>query len=117
MLEELKTGSIVVGLKQLRKALKDGIARTVFLARNADPRLVEPVETQCRELGIPCISVKTMAELGQACGIDVGAAAAAIAQVIAAIIWSQRNSLAIPGYNISWVPSDILGKEENHAYF
>ena len=77
MLGELKTGSIVVGLKQLRKALKDGTARTVFLDRNADPRLVEPVETQCRELGIPCVYVETMDELGEACGIDVGAAAAA----------------------------------------
>ena len=44
MLEELKTGSTVVGLKQLRKVLKDGTVQKVFLARNAEPRLVEPIE-------------------------------------------------------------------------
>lgn len=77
MLEELKTGPIVVGLKQLRKALKDDSVRKVFLARNAEPRLVEPIEAQCREMGIECVWVESMAELGTACGIEVGAAAAA----------------------------------------
>ena len=78
MLEELKTGSIVVGLKQLRKALKEGAVRKVFLARDAEPRLVEPIESQCGEADIPCTWVETMDELGAACGIDVGAAAAAL---------------------------------------
>lgn len=78
MLEELKTGPIVVGLKQLRKALKDGGVRKVFLARNAEPRLVEPIEAQCRQEAIACEWVETMSELGAACGIDVGAAAAAV---------------------------------------
>lgn len=77
MLEELKTSPSVVGLKQLRKALRDNAAQTVFLAKNADPRLVEPIEAQCREQQIPCVWVETMSELGDACGIDVGAAAAA----------------------------------------
>ena len=77
MLEELKTGPIVVGLKQLRKALKDDGVRKVFLARDAEPRLIEPIETQCREKDIPVTWVETMAELGAACGIEVGAAAAA----------------------------------------
>ena len=77
MLEELKTGPIVVGLKQLRKALKDDGVRKVYLARNAEPRLVEPIEAQCREKDIPVAWVETMAELGAACGIEVGAAAAA----------------------------------------
>ena len=78
MLEELKTGPIVVGLKQLRKALKDGTVRKVFLARNAEPRLVEPIEAQCHEMEIPCVWVETMAELGAACGIEVGAAVAVL---------------------------------------
>lgn len=78
MLEELKTGSTVVGLKQLRKVLKDGTVQKVYLARNADPRLVTPIETLCQEKNVPCIWVETMAQLGTACGIDVGAAAAAL---------------------------------------
>ena len=77
MLEELKQGPIVVGLKQLRKALKDQAAKKVFLARDADPRLTAPVEDQCGMDGIEVVWVSTMAELGAACGIEVGAAAAA----------------------------------------
>ncbi len=78
MLEELRQGPAVVGLKQLRKALRDGAARKVFLARDADARLVEPVEAQCAAQGVECVWTASMAELGAACGIEVGAAAAAI---------------------------------------
>jgi len=78
MLEELKRGPVVVGLKQLRKALKDGAARKVFLARDADAHLVEPVEAQCAAQGVECVWCASMDELGAACGIEVGAAAAAL---------------------------------------
>ena len=76
MLEELKQGPIVVGLKQLKKALKDHAAQKVFLARDAESRLTAPIEAQCETDGIAVVWV-TMAELGAACGIEVGAAAAA----------------------------------------
>ena len=39
MLEELKTAKKVVGIKQLRRALKDRSAKLVFLAKDADPAL------------------------------------------------------------------------------
>ena len=68
---------IVVGVKQLRKALLNGHARCVFLAENADPQLTEPLACQCEEKKIPITWVPTMADLGRACGIEVGAAAAA----------------------------------------
>ena len=38
MLEELKAGSRVVGAKQTRRALKDGHAKRVYMAKDADPR-------------------------------------------------------------------------------
>ena len=78
MLQALKTAKKVVGIKQLKKALKEGIAQTVFLAQDADPQLTAPIAALCQANGVTCLPVKTMAELGQACGIDVGAAAAAI---------------------------------------
>lgn len=77
MLEELKQGPIVVGLKQIRKALKDGAAKKVFLSRDAETRLTGPIEAQCQQDGIDLVWVPTMAELGAACGIEVGSAAAA----------------------------------------
>ena len=68
---------IVVGAKQLRKALSSGRAQRVFLAENADPAITEPLAQMCETNSIPCIWVASMADLGRACGIEVGAAAAA----------------------------------------
>ncbi len=68
---------VVVGAKQLRKALVSGSAQQVYLAKNADPALTEPIAELCREQCVPFAWVKSMTELGQACGIEVGAAAAA----------------------------------------
>ena len=68
---------MVVGAKQLRKALASGSARRVYLARNADPAITEPLAALCRENGVSCAWVKTMKDLGEAAGIEVGAAAAA----------------------------------------
>ena len=73
------TGSkFVVGSKQLRKALNSGRARCVFLAENADPQITEPLAQICEDNKIPITWVRSMADLGRACGIEVGAAAAAV---------------------------------------
>lgn len=68
---------IVVGAKQLRKALLKGRASRVFLAKDADPAITEPIEVLCQQYGVPCARVCSMTELGKQCGIEVGAAAAA----------------------------------------
>ena len=77
-LAELAGKRVVVGAKQLRKALEKGAARCVFLAENADPALTEPLEQRCKAAGVPCRWVRSMQDLGNACGIEVGAAAAAV---------------------------------------
>lgn len=77
-LQLLRKSKTAVGAKQLRKALNSGKAKAVFLAKNADFTLTEPIEAICLQSGIPCTWVESMNELGQACGIEVGAAAAAI---------------------------------------
>ena len=69
---------VIVGAKQLRKALLQGRARRVYLARNADPAITEPIEALCQQNHVLCAWVSSMADLGRACGIDVGAAAAAV---------------------------------------
>ena len=68
----------MVGSKQLRKALQAGRAECVFLAENADPAITDPIAEMCGKLHIQITWVRTMAELGRACGIEVGAAAAAV---------------------------------------
>ena len=78
MLEQLNTEKKVVGIKQLRRSLKDGAVLCAFAAENADPKLTEPLEEMCKQLDVAFVWVPTMQELGKACGISVGAAAAGI---------------------------------------
>ena len=77
MLSQLHNRQIVVGSKQLRKALKAGRATLVLLARNADPAITEPIEAMCQQNSVEVAWVQNMMDLGHACGIEVGAAAAA----------------------------------------
>ena len=74
----LSQKKLAVGAKQLRKALHNGKASQVFLARNADPAITEPLLALCQHKSVAFAWVKSMTDLGQACGIEVGAAAAAI---------------------------------------
>ena len=77
-LEEISRHKVVVGAKQLRKALVAGRAQRVFLAENADPAITEPIEALCKEKSVAYAWVKSMTDLGRACGIEVGAATAAV---------------------------------------
>ncbi len=76
-LAELAGKRFVVGAKQLRKALKNGTVLRVFLAENADPAITEPIVALCQLNDVSYTWIRTMQDLGRACGIEVGAAAAA----------------------------------------
>lgn len=76
-LSKLAGKKTVVGAKQLRKALISHRATAVYLAANADPNLTLPLSELSKENGIPFFWVRSMQDLGRACGIEVGAAAAA----------------------------------------
>lgn len=56
MLEELSCENRVVGLKQTRRLLAAGHAGRVFLAKDADPALVEPLLAACRAVGVPAVT-------------------------------------------------------------
>ena len=77
MLTKLEQAGKVVGVKQVRRALKEGRATGIYLARNADPALTQPLERQAQEQGVEVHWTDTMKALGHACGIAVGAAVAA----------------------------------------
>lgn len=67
-----------VGAKQTAKAVSKGIAETVFIAADADPRVTGDIVQMCEDTGIPVETIESMQVLGKACGIAVGAAAAAL---------------------------------------
>ena len=68
---------MLVGAKQIRKALTSGNAHRVYFACNAHPAIIEPLVALCRQNGVSYAWVKSMKDLGEAAGIEVGAAAAA----------------------------------------
>ncbi|HEY8346874.1 MAG TPA: ribosomal L7Ae/L30e/S12e/Gadd45 family protein [Symbiobacteriaceae bacterium] len=78
-LERLKAArKKTVGTKQTVKALEKGKTRVVYVARDAEEHVTRDVIQLAREKGLELIMVDSMAALGKACGIEVGAAAAAI---------------------------------------
>ncbi len=78
MLTQLTASEKVVGAKQVKRALKDGRAKKLFWAENADPRVLQPLIQEAVRSGVPLQQIGSMKELGEACGIAVGAAVAAL---------------------------------------
>ena len=77
MLTELENAAKVVGVKQVRRALANGRVKRLYLAKDADPQLTQPLERQAAETGAEVIWADAMKALGRACGIAVGTAVAA----------------------------------------
>jgi len=78
VLELLKRKEKVVGIKQTRKAAEQGKLEAVFIANDADQRVVGPIKQICEENQITVYSTETMKMLGKAAGIDVGASVVGI---------------------------------------
>lgn len=78
MIPELSGTNKVVGAKQVKRALRDGRAARLFMAIDADPRLLQPLVQDAVNRQVPVSQVPTMKELGASCGIAVGAAVAVL---------------------------------------
>ncbi|HHT01282.1 MAG TPA: 50S ribosomal protein L7Ae-like protein [Firmicutes bacterium] len=73
--ERLKSARrLSIGTKQSTKAVLRGEAKVVFVAQDADERVVKDLVQLCVEKGVEIVYVPSMRELGRACGIEVGAA-------------------------------------------
>lgn len=66
----------VVGVKQSARAIREGRASRLFLACDADTMVTDRVRQVCGAL--PVVEDYTMAQLGHACGIAVGASVVAL---------------------------------------
>lgn len=71
-----------VGSKQTLKAVQQGVAKVVYIAKDAQSHVVNPIIQACSLKNIPVVRVDEMLELGNACGIEVGCAAASIVEEI-----------------------------------
>lgn len=72
------TGEKVVGIKQTAKALKNNLGSKLYIAKDADIKLLEPILKLAADRSLEIEEVETMKELGVLCGIDVSAATALI---------------------------------------
>ena len=80
-MQELKLShKRIVGLKQTVKAIKNGNAKKVYVAEDADDFIKQSVLDACSGKSLQIIYIKNMKELGDACGIDIGASTAAIVE-------------------------------------
>ncbi|UOQ49462.1 50S ribosomal protein L7ae-like protein [Gracilibacillus caseinilyticus] len=70
----------IIGTKQVLKAIKNGYAKEVIIASDADPHITSKITQVASDHQVPCFFVDSMKKLGKACGIDVGAATVAIKQ-------------------------------------
>jgi large subunit ribosomal protein L7A len=66
----------IVGTKQTLKAVEKDKVQVVFIARDAEEHVVRPLIKACQDKGLEIVFVDTMQQLGQICGIQIGAAAA-----------------------------------------
>jgi len=74
-LESLGTARKTVGAKQTLKAMKRNEVTQLYIANDCDEQVAAPLLTLAVEMGIATDRNYTMAELGLACRIKVGAAA------------------------------------------
>jgi large subunit ribosomal protein L7A len=77
-LEMLQTAKKIVGVKQVTKGVERDLVQVVYIAQDAEQRLVEPLRTLCSRKKVAIETTLTMAELGRLCSIEVGAAAVAV---------------------------------------
>jgi len=77
-LARLKRERRAVGARQTLRALHRGVAQVVYVARDADPAVTRPIVELSQRMAVELVYVDNMHTLGRACGIDVGASAAAL---------------------------------------
>lgn len=78
-MEMLKAAaSKAVGTKAVLRALNAGQAACVFVASDIDTFLYQKVTRACAEANVPVSRVESNRELGRACGLKIGCAAAAV---------------------------------------
>ncbi|MCS1352528.1 50S ribosomal protein L7ae-like protein [Mechercharimyces sp. CAU 1602] len=73
--------SCLIGTKQTKKAIEQGKALEVIVARDAEPHITQGIVQMCEDHKVQLQFVDSMKKLGKACGIEVGAATVAILSI------------------------------------
>ena len=78
MLIKLRQDEKVVGVKQVKRAISNSKAEVVFIALDADKNVTDEIVKLSKEKEVHIQYVEKMQDLGEACGIDINAAVAAL---------------------------------------
>lgn len=78
MISKLIDHDKIVGAKQVKKALQNEELEIVFIAEDADKNVTDEIARTCKTKDVQVVYVENMRQLGDACGIDVNAAVAAL---------------------------------------
>jgi large subunit ribosomal protein L7A len=78
MVSRLDDDNKIVGTKQVKRAINNEDVEIVYIAKDADGKIIDEIIKTCDEKQIEIIYVDTMEELGSLCKIDVNAATAAL---------------------------------------
>lgn len=70
--------SYVAGIKATEKAVLNGLAHKVFIAIDAEERVVRALRELCKKQSVQVECELTVRELGKFCGLRVGAGACAV---------------------------------------
>lgn len=74
-----ETGKIKKGSNEATKAIERGIAQLVLIGSDVEPaEIVMHLGALCEEKKIPYLFINKQNDIGAACGLEVGSAAAAI---------------------------------------
>lgn len=76
MITEAEKSNLIVGYKQVLRALKANSCRKLFLTEDCSQNIYDTLKSEAGETEI--VMVPTMRDLGNMCGIDVPASCAAI---------------------------------------
>ncbi|MCL2322395.1 MAG: ribosomal L7Ae/L30e/S12e/Gadd45 family protein [Oscillospiraceae bacterium] len=69
-------GKKVIGVKQSLRSMENGFGETLYVANDADNKLIAPLIKYADEINISIKRVETMKELGKMCGLQIETAAA-----------------------------------------
>ena len=76
MITEAEKSNLIVGYKQVLRALKADSCRKLFLTEDCSENIFDTLKSAAGNTEI--VMVPTMSDLGNMCGIDVAASCAAV---------------------------------------
>lgn len=78
MLSRIPKDKLIIGIKQTKKVIANGVVKELYVAEDCDPMISDSLIEAANKSGIKVLYIPTMRALGSMCSISVGASCAAI---------------------------------------